>query len=96
MVTSIGSLELKSSISIANLVSFITGYEVFANITRSNRGFPMVAYNGHRYGRKSGNIWVCTRSDKYKKRCTATVCTRIVDGYTMLRIRNPIHICEPY
>ncbi|XP_031625161.1 modifier of mdg4-like isoform X33 [Contarinia nasturtii] len=80
----------------------------FADIQETRTGFPRLQYNGHSFGRrisKKGEIecvdfygqdnmkWTCTRSDQNKKRCTASVATKRVDGYVMMRVINPNHIC---
>lgn len=62
---------------------------------------------GKKYDNKHGRVWACTKSkygpnptnmqNKRKNhRCTATLHTRIINGYEMVRVANPKHICFEY
>lgn len=79
--------------------SYFSGF-IFANITKSSRGYPRIIQGPHTYGLpnvktkdKERNLWLCTGSDARKKRCSASIETRIIDGYTMSKIRKSQHIC---
>lgn len=78
---------------------YFSGFTSFANITKSARGYPRIIHDGWTYGlpnvkhkHKERNLWLCTASFK-KKRCSASIETCIIDGYTMLKIRKRQHIC---
>lgn len=80
-------------------------YPIRANISQSNRGFPRLFHKGRCYGvkNKSRNSkllqWRCTQSIKdpvnadFGKQCKGTVRTKVINGYTMMRIDNPDHHC---
>lgn len=87
---------------------FTEKFTIFANITETSNGFPRLEYDGHTFGRRklksdeqlkyfdaSTLRWACTKS-KRNKRCTATVITRLIDGYVMMRVHNPHHICSKW
>lgn len=84
-----------------NIVYF-SEYTIFANITKSARGFPRLIYDDHTYGLQYGsyiekekNTWTCTGSELLsRKRCLASVKTKIFDGFAMLRVHNTNHICK--
>lgn len=67
----------------------------------SMRGFPRVIHDGYYFGLPRAShitkeiiTWQCTGSEfGTRKRCSATVQTRTIDGYAMMRIRNTNHIC---
>lgn len=83
----------------------ILGYPMFANILQSDRGFPRIIHDGHSYGicgRYTGHtVWQCTRCEprdltqptRRPKRCIASIGTKIIDGYTMMGVRNTRHTC---
>lgn len=79
---------------------------MFANITETSKGYPRLQYEDYTYGRRklkknedpkyldaAEMHWTCTRSDNNKKRCTARIITKVIDGYVMMKERNPTHIC---
>lgn len=87
---------------------FPEDFTIFAEVTQSANGFPKILYDNYAYGRKTTNYiwrkankcdqavsyWACTGSDlKTKKRCLASIMTRVIDGYTMMRFKNPNHLC---
>lgn len=85
---------------------FSIEFTIFAEITETTAGFPRLHYEGHTFGRrklksdvnskyydKEHMRWICTRSDKNKRRCTATIMTKVIDGYVMMREKNLNHIC---
>lgn len=67
----------------------------------SMRGFPRVIYEGYYFGLPNAShinreiiTWQCTGSELgTRKRCAATVQTKTIDGYSMMRGRNLKHIC---
>lgn len=79
---------------------------MFANITETSKGFPRIMHNGHTYGRKkiknqNGDkyfedmaFWVCTKNVG-KKRCTASLETKKINGLIMMHQRKAQHICQP-
>lgn len=76
---------------------------IFANITDGQNGYPRLQHGGYTFGRRKVKNhgfeegcmkWTCTRSAKNKKRCTASVETKIIDGYVMMRVINANHICS--
>ena len=88
---------------------FSAEFTVFANITKMTNGFPRLHYENYTYGRRKAKYeqnpknfetdivdWVCTRSDKNKRRCIARISTKVIDGYVMMRVRNPNHICTSW
>lgn len=36
-------------------------------------------------------LWKCTRTNENKKRCAATVTTKLIDGHVMMRVQNQNH-----
>lgn len=87
-------------ISNPTFISYFSGFTLFAYITKSSRGYPRIIHDGFTYGLpnvknkdKERNIWFCTASDAKRKRCSASIETRIIDGYTMLKIHKRQHIC---
>lgn len=85
----------------------IPGFPIFADITESKRGMPRIEYQGHTYGRKLNHgskeyyeetvhpqRWVCTKNDGNKKRCTASMRSKVINGYVMMQVYNPNHICK--
>lgn len=90
-----------------NFSCFAGDFTVFADISKTGNGFPRLQYEGYTFGRRkcrsnentrdfgADNIqWICTRSDRNKKRCTAKMLTKVIDGYVMMRVKNPHHICN--
>lgn len=79
-------------------------YQTFACITKSDRGYPKLLYNGFTYGIKNKlaatTVWQCTRNAKTieggekNKRCSSKINTKIIKGYEMLSVRNPFHNCS--
>ena len=79
---------------------------MFANITETSRGFPRILYDGCTYGRKKSKkedsnkyfedttLWVCTKNVG-KRRCTAMLETKKIDGFIMMQERKNNHICKP-
>lgn len=87
------------------MVLFTGKFTMFANITETSKGFPRISYNGHTYGRRkmkhNGNkyfeettLWVCTKTVK-KRRCTARLETKKINGFIMMHERKQHHICNP-
>lgn len=82
------------------------GYNIFAELFTSKTGFPRLLHNGKTYGVKNKSMneaeiqWRCTKSgtnpndNMSKTQCKATVKTRLINGYTMMRVQNPFHICS--
>lgn len=68
-------------------------------------GYPRIYYEGYSYGHKKRgsesrnhkNVmrWVCTADDGNKKRCGAALVSKIINGYMMMRVAIPTHICTP-
>lgn len=65
-------------------------YSTFAIIKISTRGHRHLLYDGFRFGqtRTSSDdecVWRCTSTvNKQRKRCNATLYTKIIDGYEMI------------
>lgn len=68
-----------------------------ANILMSNRGYPRIYHGDHSYGlqivRQDRTVWLCTGSIK-KRRCTASVETKEINGVLMMKEKNQKHFCE--
>lgn len=78
-------------------------FEIYANVRTTRSGFPRIYFNGHSYGHKKSRStsltsrmhWKCTRlCYSTRKRCLASIITKVINGYTMMRINNPIHTCD--
>lgn len=86
--------------------SFAGKFTMFANITETSKGFPRILHDGHTYGRRKKQnsngkkyfedsaFWVCTKNVN-KRRCTAKLETKIIDGFIMMHERKAHHICQP-
>lgn len=82
------------------ILSSFLEFTTFANITESARGFPRLISDGYHFGLPKMNhinketiVWQCTGSDANRKRCTASVVTKTIDGYAMMCDRKREHIC---
>lgn len=68
-----------------------------AEVTRSKRGYPRIYYDGHHYGFKNVNssttVWLCTGSLN-KRRCTASIQSKNINGIEMMKIQNRRHFCN--
>lgn len=82
-------------------VYIFSGYCIFVEVTQSARGFPRVHHDGYSFGlvnslhlNRETVVWNCTGSEPgTRRRCTATVVTKVIDGYYMMNERNTNHIC---
>lgn len=81
---------------------FPTGFDTFAEIINLPTGTSRLIYGGIGYGKKcenkNGITWQCTktRENTRNHRCLATVHTRIINGYEMVRVCNPKHSCVEF
>lgn len=93
-------LSKKTSIPIRTLTNstiFISGFNIVAEVTKSKRGYPRIYYDGHHYGFKTVNssttVWLCTGSLN-KRRCTASIQSKNINGIEMMKIQNRRHFCD--
>lgn len=80
---------------------FPAEFPFFVDIVQTELGFNRIYHLGKSYGARNNKVgfkqrqvWVCTRTDTTRKRCPASIETNIVDGYTMMRLKNTEHICS--
>lgn len=92
--------KTKNSIIVIECELFlIAGFNIEANIVATRHGFPRIEYNGYSFGFKRGKdggqitTWMCTKNLK-KRRCTATVDTKYINGIMMLKVLNPKYLCD--
>lgn len=82
------------------IMLFSTGFSHFAYIKSDERGFRHIIFEGYKFGYRSENAtgstyWRCTSQIKKTKiRCNASVSTKVLNGYEMLKKENHIHTCE--
>lgn len=83
--------------SLIQSVDSITGFNFVTDVMKSKRGYPRIYFDGHQYGLKNVNsnttVWLCTGSMN-KKRCTASIHSRQINGIEMMKIQNGKHLCE--
>lgn len=90
------------------ILEFISGeFTIFADITETDKGYPRLQFDGYTFGRRTRQgkaliekcyddcLWVCTRNFN-RKRCCARVETKTIDGYVMMRVKKPQHICAKW
>lgn len=77
------------------------GFYTFADIRTTHNGFPRLHFNGYTYGRRYAKSntpnmhWKCTRIGvDSRKRCLASLVTKVINGYSMVRVKNPNHTCN--
>lgn len=83
------------------MLYFFTEFTALANITYTARGFPRIVHDGYSYGmRKEAQNnrnqarWVCTGTEVgSRKRCVATIQSKVIGGRTMVCVRKQNHIC---
>lgn len=73
----------------------------FAIVTKNRRGFPCLHYEVYKFGIRRDNsnstnhYWRCNKPSRTNNsRCNATVQTKIVNGYEMVRKHNWNHSCK--
>lgn len=68
------------------------GFTELANFVLDGKG-RILKYDNHRFHRNSQNgkdvYWKCALYKRYG--CKARLITRTINGYEMLKIKNPIH-----
>lgn len=67
-------------------------YSTFAKIDVGSRGRLRIRCGGYTYGQLANNrfVWRCT-ANKNRKRCSARIRTRIIEGYEMIRTTKCSH-----
>lgn len=84
-------------------MNFISdNFSIFANVEETKTGYPRILHDGYSYGRRklkneqhnSLMHWICT-GNKMKKRCCASLVSKMIDGYLMLKVKKSEHICTP-
>lgn len=79
--------------------SLSTDYNELAIITISQRGRPQIVSNGYCYARLYGCLdgsttWMCTSSFQ-NKRCKSKIRSKVINGFTMVKILTGRHDCKP-
>lgn len=82
--------------SVVLLYLYSTDFAIPAVIIPSKKSHPNITYDGYNFGinGKNKNLWRCTASDVNKARCSAMVETKTINGFTMMRLKNPKHKCN--
>ena len=80
-------------------------YTEFAIVTKNGRGFPCLHYEVYKFGIRRHNTnntiyWRCNAKDytnpfRTNTRCNATVQTKTINGYEMVRKHKWNHSCKP-
>lgn len=77
-------------------------FTIYANVTASSRGFPRIIHDGYAFGLLNASkisqqkitLWKCTGSEPgTRKRCGASIRTKLINGLTMMSERNYTHNC---
>lgn len=100
--------EMHTNVLIVSPVSFVLQfpeYTIYADVTKSIRGYPRIIHDGYAFGLWNASTisehkiarWVCTGSQPIsRKRCCAAISTKMIDGYVMMCNRKQKHICSKW
>lgn len=80
--------------------SFQSGFDGFAEMVTEKRGVQRIIFRGLKYGKhkdmKDFIVWRCTKQNinHHARKCNACIQTKVIDGYTMVKLTNPLHQCR--
>lgn len=85
-------ITLSNSTSITSAYFLLSGYSTPAAMVIGKTGHCLMLYNGFRFGPIANQpfVWRCT-SNRNRKRCTAKLRSKIINGVEMIKNTVCIH-----